>query len=81
MTYTVIWEPTAINLATKFLTDDPEGLANPFAFVDTLATDPRPAGAFDIGRSGMFRVRNGRYRIVYEIPRPKTPTLHGVRDA
>ena len=67
MTYTVLWEPTAISLATKFLAEDPEGLASAFDFVDSLAGEPRPSGAFALGRSGMFRVRSGRYRIVYEL--------------
>lgn len=67
MTYTVIWEPRSIGLASKFLADDPDGLADVFLVVDTLANQPRPPGAFAMGRSGMFRVRIGRYRVVYEI--------------
>jgi len=35
--------------------------------VDTLADQPRPAEAFPLGTSGLYRLRIGRYRVVYEI--------------
>jgi len=36
--------------------------------IDALANDPRPAGAKMLkGHDGLWRVRTGDYRIVYEI--------------
>lgn len=67
MTYTVVWEPAAVNLATAFLSDDKDGLTEVFLVVDTLVDQPRPPSAFAMGRSGMYRIRIGRYRVVYEI--------------
>ena len=38
------------------------------AAIETLATEPRPAGAKKlVGGDGEWRVRTGDYRIVYEI--------------
>lgn len=66
MTFTIVWEPAAVDLATRFLADDPDGLRNLFAAVDALADDPRPQGVFPLGTSGLHRLRVGRYRAVYE---------------
>ena len=66
MTFTVVWEPEAVNLATRFLVDDRDGLRDLFAAVDALADEPRPPDAFPLGASGLFRLRVGRYRAVYE---------------
>lgn len=35
--------------------------------IDALASDPRPAGAEKLSGSGLHRVRQGQYRILYEI--------------
>ncbi len=36
--------------------------------IDALADDPRPAGAKKLkGRDGLWRIRAGDYRIVYEV--------------
>lgn len=35
--------------------------------IDTLAEDPRPPGAKKLSGSDYYRVRQGMYRIVYEI--------------
>ena len=66
MSFTVVWEPVAVNLATRFLTDDPDGLRSLLNAVDALATEPRPPQAFPLGTSGVHRLRVGRYRVVYE---------------
>lgn len=66
MTYKVIWEPVAVDLTARFLADDPEGLRNLFEAVDALADQPRPPQAFPLGTSGLYRLRVGRYRAVYE---------------
>jgi mRNA interferase RelE/StbE len=67
VTYAVVWEPTAVDLDTRFLADDPEGLQAVFDAVDALAEDPRPGTAFPLGSSGLHRLRAGRCRAVYEI--------------
>lgn len=66
MTFKVVWEPVAIDLAARFLADDPDGLRELFAAVDALADEPRPLGVFPLGASGLYRLRVGRYRAVYE---------------
>jgi len=66
VTFTIVWEPAAVDLAARFLADDPDGLRDLFGAVDALAHDPRPSGVFPLGASGLFRLRVGRYRAVYE---------------
>ena len=56
MTPAVVWEPVAVDLATRFLADDPEGLRNLFEAVDALADEPRPPQAFPLGTSGLYRL-------------------------
>ena len=66
MTFTIVWEPAAVDLAARFLVDDPDGLRHLIAALDALALNPRPPGVFQFGASGLFRLRVGRYRAVYE---------------
>lgn len=35
--------------------------------IERLASEPRPRGCVKLAREGFYRVRQGRYRIVYEI--------------
>jgi len=67
VTFTIVWEPAAVDLAARFLADDAEGLRQMFTVVDALAAEPRPRGVFPLGGSGLQRLRIGRYRVVYEI--------------
>ena len=67
MSCEVVWEPTAVDLCSRFLSDDPDGLRALFEAVDTLADQPRPSTAFALGSSGLYRLRVGRYRVVYEV--------------
>ena len=67
MTYEIDWEPAAVDLASRYLMDDSEGLSVVLAAVDSLAEDPRPGSAFPLGATGMLRLRAGRYRVVYQI--------------
>jgi mRNA interferase RelE/StbE len=66
VTFKVVWEPVAVDLAVRFLADDPDGSRNLFEAVDGLVTEPRPPQAFPLGASGLYRLRVGRYRVVYE---------------
>jgi mRNA interferase RelE/StbE len=67
LTFEVIWEPAAVDLATRFLADDREGLRGLFEAIDALADEPRPAIASGLGTSGLYRLRVDRYRAVYEV--------------
>jgi mRNA interferase RelE/StbE len=65
--YSIVWEPPAIETASRFLTDDPEGLRALFLAIDSLATDPRPPASFPFGSPDLRRVRVGRYRGLYQV--------------
>jgi mRNA interferase RelE/StbE len=67
VTFAVVWEPTAVDLATRFLSDDADGLRSVFDAVDALGGNPRPPQAFAFGPTGLHRLRVGRYRVVYEV--------------
>jgi mRNA interferase RelE/StbE len=66
VTFEVIWEPAAVELTSRFLADDADGLLGLFEAVDALAEDPCPPRAFPLGTSGIYRLRVGHYRVVYE---------------
>ncbi|MEZ0095732.1 type II toxin-antitoxin system RelE/ParE family toxin [Streptacidiphilus sp. EB129] len=67
MTYSVTWEPSALAVAEKHAADDREGIQQVFQAVDLLAANPRPADAFTVGASGIYRIQVGFYRVQYEI--------------
>ncbi|GLW75320.1 hypothetical protein Kpho02_76170 [Kitasatospora phosalacinea] len=67
MTYRVLWEPAALAVAQKLAADDRTGVQQVFAAVDLLADNPRPAGAFTVGSSGIYRIQVGLYRVQYEV--------------
>jgi len=67
VTHTIVWEPDVVDLAVRFLDDDPDGLRAVFGSVDALGSDPRPAAAFPLGTTGLYRLRIGRYRVVYDL--------------
>jgi mRNA interferase RelE/StbE len=65
--YSIVWEPPAIDVATRFLTEDPQGLRILFAAIDHLATDPRPETSLPFGSQDLRRIRIGRYRALYQV--------------
>ncbi|MFE4654947.1 type II toxin-antitoxin system RelE/ParE family toxin [Streptomyces sp. NPDC056707] len=67
MTHAVIWDEVAIDAATRFLKDDPEGLRQLMDAIDLLADQPRPEGAAEYGSADLRRMHVGRYRVLYEI--------------
>ncbi len=76
MTYRVTWEPSALAAAEKHAVGDREGIEQVFLAVDLLADNPRPAGAFTIGASGIYRIQVGFYRVQYEVhDQPVTVTV------
>ncbi|MEH0419323.1 type II toxin-antitoxin system RelE family toxin [Streptomyces sp. B21-083] len=66
MTYEIIFEPHALDAATRFLKEDPAGLAVVLDAIDELAHDPRPSGTAPYGPD-IRRLRVGAYRVVYMI--------------
>lgn len=67
MIFEITWEPVALSLATRFLADDQEGLRRLIEAIDALADEPRPRSAARLGASDLYRLRQERYRVVYEI--------------
>jgi mRNA interferase RelE/StbE len=76
VTWTVTWDPPAVAAASRFLAEDPVGLAQLMDAVELLAGDPRPAGSFPYGSADLRRIRAGRYRVLIEIsPQEHTVTI------
>ena len=67
MTYSIDWEPPAVAAASRYLADDPDGLAVLITDIDALAADPRPEASFPFGSPDLRRLRIGPYRVLYEI--------------
>ncbi|MDH6110632.1 mRNA interferase RelE/StbE [Kitasatospora sp. MAP12-15] len=67
MTYGIVWEPEALAVAQKYAAGDRAGIQQVFQAVDLLADNPRPAGAFTVGVSGIYRIQVGFYRVQYEV--------------
>lgn len=70
MSYTVTWSERAVFTASRYLKDDPAGLAQLLEATDALADGPRPAGSVPYGKDDLRRMRTGRYRVLYEIYPP-----------
>ncbi|WP_369389725.1 type II toxin-antitoxin system RelE/ParE family toxin [Streptomyces sp. CG1] len=66
MTYEIIFEPHALDVAARFLNEDPAGLAKVLDAIDELALDPRPAGSRAYG-PGIRRLHVDAYRVLYII--------------
>jgi mRNA interferase RelE/StbE len=67
VTYSIVWEPEALAVAQKYAADDRSGIQQVSQAVDLLADNPRPAGAFTVGSSGIYRIQVGFYRVQYEV--------------
>jgi mRNA interferase RelE/StbE len=52
----------AIDQATAFLADDPDGLRAVLAAIDALSEHPYPDDAVTFGSTGLHRLRVGPYR-------------------
>jgi mRNA-degrading endonuclease RelE of RelBE toxin-antitoxin system len=66
LTWEVVWEPTALGAATRYLAQDPAGLDSLLHATDQLANDPRPASSRPWGTE-YRRLRYGPWRILYRI--------------
>ncbi len=67
MSFSVTWSERATSAGSRYLADDPRGLAGVLDTTDLLADNPRPAGAFPYGSDDLLRIRIGRYRVLYGI--------------
>ncbi|MFE1439416.1 type II toxin-antitoxin system RelE/ParE family toxin [Streptomyces sp. NPDC058739] len=67
MTYEIVFEPHALDAATRFLEEDPKGLSATLDAIDELADNPRPVNSVAYGAAGIRRLRVGDYRVIYVI--------------
>ncbi|MGW0625921.1 type II toxin-antitoxin system RelE family toxin [Streptomyces sp. NPDC002758] len=67
MTYEIYFEPHALDVAARFLKEDPSGLAVVLDAVDELAHDPRPVGSVVYGSPDLRRLHVGDCRVLYVI--------------
>lgn len=66
MTWTVTWEPAALNEATGHLKNDPAGVDALLAATDQLSEDPSPLGSRAWGTSHR-RLHYGPWRVLYRL--------------
>jgi mRNA interferase RelE/StbE len=76
VTHEVIWSPSAINAAARFLADDAPGLSLLMDAIDLLEHDPRPERSIELGSPDLRRVLVGRYRVLYEIVDSTVSIVH-----
>ncbi|MGH1552265.1 type II toxin-antitoxin system RelE family toxin [Streptomyces sp. L7] len=67
VTYEIIFEPHALDAATRFLEEDPKGLSATLDAIDELAHNPRPVELRFAYGVGIRRLRVGDYRVLYVI--------------
>ena len=75
MVYPVVWSDSAFVSAQRFLSDDPDGLLTVFDRAELLSEEPRPPSAARWG-SERFRLRVGRYRLLYEVSKDMVTIIH-----
>ncbi len=81
MSRQVSLDEKAIDQATAFLADDPDGLRAVLAAIDALTIDPYPQQAFAFGSTGLHRLRVGRYRVLYTVTNNLISVGHIARTA
>lgn len=65
MNYTVIFKPSVVKQIRRFSKKEQIKI---ISAIENLAADPRPHGYKKlVDQEGLFRVRVGNYRIIYEI--------------
>ncbi|MBV7695977.1 type II toxin-antitoxin system RelE/ParE family toxin [Streptomyces sp. TRM70350] len=74
MTWTVLWEPAALNAATGHLKEDPQGVDSLLRATDQLADNERPEGSRAWGTDHR-RLHHGARRILYRVD-PEALTIH-----
>jgi mRNA-degrading endonuclease RelE of RelBE toxin-antitoxin system len=63
----VLWDEVAINAVAGYLKDDAGTVAGLMQRIADLGRDPRPPDASRLGDGMLYRLRDGRYRVVYAI--------------
>lgn len=66
MTFAVVWEPSALDAAVRFLADDPPGVDSLLEATDQLTGDSRPAASRPWGTDHR-RMRCGPWRLLYRV--------------
>jgi mRNA-degrading endonuclease RelE of RelBE toxin-antitoxin system len=64
---TVIYRETAVPALTRLLDTDAETFGRVRRAIRALAGDPYPDGAVPWGGSGIWRLREGAIRVLYEV--------------
>jgi hypothetical protein len=67
VTFKVIWEPVAVSVATRFLAEDPMDCVTCSRLSMLSRTSHTPPDAFPLNTSGLYRLRVGWYRAVYQV--------------
>lgn len=67
MTYTIIWEPAAMEALKRLRQRDGDQLRPLVQAINALAANPEPPESTKLGGTSTRRLRIGRYRALYEI--------------
>ncbi|MEC3996396.1 type II toxin-antitoxin system RelE/ParE family toxin [Actinacidiphila sp. DG2A-62] len=67
MTYTLIWEPAALEALKRLRQRDGDRVRPLMRAINSLAADPEPAESSKLGATNKRRLRIGVYRALYEI--------------
>ena len=67
MTLEVSWSLSALDHATGYLRDDPDGVEAVLDAAETLAHHPRQEPSTGLSSPELRRLRVGRYRLLYEV--------------
>lgn len=79
MSWTVVWNPDAVNALRRVRRDDPHDAAAIVAAVNALHVHPTPAASNRLGESALHRLRLGECRVLYEIDEARRAiTVHSV---
>ena len=72
MTCRVVWLTEAMAAYRRLRVADPDGAKLVAAAVRTLADEPAPPGSTFLGGTAFRRLRQGDYRVLYEVDRDAT---------
>jgi mRNA interferase RelE/StbE len=67
VTYTIIWEPAAMEALKRLRQRDGDQLRPLVQAINALAANPEPPESTKLGGTSTRRLRIGRYRALYEI--------------
>jgi mRNA interferase RelE/StbE len=67
MTYTIVWEITAVTALRRLRQIDPLGAKALRESIDKLSVDPEPNESAPLGSSGLWRLHVGTFRAIYQL--------------